>query len=120
MNRYGQMALDYQRTNRPAEFRTIRDPQGFFTAAGEEIAAAVGAMRDQIVGPRRAGETAEEFGRRSSQASVTAEELVLADHHLLTAPPGSETDDSTPDDPELVAYRRDLAAANDAILLLYE
>lgn len=120
MNRYGQMALDYQRTNRPAEFRTIRDPQRFFTAAGEEIATAIAAMRDQIVGPRRPGETAEAFSRRSSQASATAEELVLRDHHLLTASPESETDETTPDDPDLAAYRRDLAAANDAILLLYE
>lgn len=120
MNRYGQMALDYQRTNLPAEFRTIRDPERFFTVAGEEIAASIGAMRHQILGARWPGETAEEFSRRSSQASASAEELVLADHHLLTASPESETDDPTPDDPNLAAYRRDLAAANDAIQLLYE
>jgi hypothetical protein len=120
MNRYGQMALDYQRENLPAEFSTIPDPERFFTAVGEEIAVSVGAARDQILDHRRVGESAEEFRRRSSQASATAEELVLADHHLLTGESGSETEEPAVDDPELAAYQRDLAEANEAILRLYE
>jgi chromosome segregation ATPase len=120
MNRYGQMALEYQRENLPNEFSTIPDPEQFFTAAGEEIAASVGEVRDQIVGLRRAGESAEEFRHRSSQASATAAELVLADHHLLTAEPERRDEGPTPDDPELAAYQRDLAEANEAIAKLYE
>jgi hypothetical protein len=120
MNRYGQMALDYQRENLPAEFVTIPDSERFFTTAGEEIAASVGAVRDQILGLRQAGESAEEFRHRSSQASATAEELVLADHHLLTGESRSETEEPAADDPELAAYQRDLAEANEAILRLYE
>ena len=84
------------------------------------LTASVGAVRDQILGPRRVGESAEEFRRRSSQASATAEELVLADHHLLTGEPESETEEPAEDDPELAAYQRDLAEANAAILRLYE
>ena len=121
MHRDGQLAMEYQRTHHPTELAAIPDPERFFTTAGEEIAATVSTVREQLLGPRRAGETAEEFRRRSSQASATAEELVLADDHLLTATSSeAATDDPTEDDPDLAAYHRDLAAANDAIQHLYE
>lgn len=120
MNRYGQLAMEYQRTNLPTAFSAMRDPERFFTTAGEEIAATVSTVREQLVGPLRAGETAEEFRRRSSQASATAEELVLADHHLLTAAPEPVTAEPAVDDPDMAAYQRDLAAVNDAIQSLYE
>lgn len=118
MNRYGRMSLQYHRRYLPQGFAEIRDPERFFAAAGEEIEAEIGALRDEILGRQRPEESLEDYRLRSYQALRTAEELVLADHHLLTAQPevGEEVD--TTDDPDLAAYYRDLAEVNEAITKL--
>jgi hypothetical protein len=114
MNRYGQMALDHSRQHRPDAFSQIPDPAGFFDQAGNEIAAAVSRLRDEILGPPQAGETPEEYRRRSYQALATAEELTLADHPLFQPAPSGETEDWS-DDPDLARRYRDLAEINQAI-----
>jgi hypothetical protein len=83
MNRYGQVALDFNRRHRPVACSQIPDPEAFFAEAGETIAAQISAARDEILGPRRPGEDLEAYRRRSYQALATAEETVLADHHLF-------------------------------------
>lgn len=118
MNRYGRMTLEYYRHNLPTALAAVPDPDRFFTAAGEQIAASITEVSEQVAGQQRRGETAETYRRRSSQASAMAEELVLADHHLLTAPP--ELEETVSDDPELAAYYRDLDEVNAAIIRLYE
>lgn len=124
MNRYGQMALDYNRRFRPKAFAEVAEPERFFAAAGEEMQAAIGGLHDEILGRQRAGETPEEYRLRSYQALRTAEEVVLADHHLLTAAPESsdpESSDGDPDiDPELTAYYRTLLEIHETIPRLYE
>lgn len=119
MNRYGRMALDYNREYLPKAFAQIEDPEVFFAAAGEEIEAAIGEMSGQLLGERRPGESLEEYRLRSSRSARTAEELVLADHYLLTAE-AEQADPDTTDDPELADYYRDLAEVNAAIAKLYE
>jgi hypothetical protein len=120
MNRYGRMALEYNRTHLPQAFGEIADPERFFTEAGEEIEAAIGEVRDQILGARRPGESLDEYQLRSSHSLKAAEELVLADHYLLVAVPEANEDPEPEDDPELAAYYRDLAEVNEAIAKLYE
>ena len=100
MNRYGQMALDHNRKHRPDAYSQIPDPAGFFAETGEQIAAAVSQLRDEILGPPKAGETPEEYRLRSYQALATAEELTLADHPLFQPDPSVETEDWS-DDPDL-------------------
>lgn len=114
MNRYGQMALDHSRQHRPDAYSQIPDPAVFFDEAGEEIAAAVSRFRDEILGPPKAGETPEEYRRRSYQALATAEELTLADHPLFQPDPSGETEDWS-GDPDLARRYRDLAEINRAI-----
>lgn len=115
MNRYGQMALDHNRRHRPDAYSQIPDPEAFFAEAGEEIAAEVTRLRDEILGPTRPGESSEEFRLRSYQALATAEELTLANHHLFQPDPSSETEDDWSDDPDLDRRYRNLAEINQAI-----
>ena len=111
MNRFGQMALDHNRRHRPDACSQIPDPDRFFTQVGAEIAAEVTRLRDQILDQPRPGESLEAYRLRSYQALATAEELVLADHHLFQP----ETEEIDEDDPITDRYLRDLALINETI-----
>lgn len=112
MNRYGQMAFEHHSTFRPTEFAQIENPTVFFTEAGEEIQAAVTELRDQILAGQRPWEDLEDYRHRSSQALSEAEEVILADHHLLQPMTDDEDEDLTQvDDPILTSYYRALATA---------
>lgn len=114
MNRYGQMALDHNRKYRPDAYSEIANPDAFFAEAGEEIAAEVTRLRDEILGPMRADENPESYRLRSYQALATAEEITLADHPLLQPEQSDETEDWT-EDPDLARHYRNLAEINRAI-----
>lgn len=101
MNRYGQLALDFSRRYRPAACSQIPGPEAFFAEAGETIAAQISAARDEILGPPHPGEDLEAYRRRSYQALATAEETVLADHHLFQPEHPTPTNDATPDEEQL-------------------
>ena len=83
MNQYGQRALDHSRQHRPVAYSQIPDPETFFDAIGEEVAAEVTHLRDEMLGPIGTDETPEAYRLRSYQALAIAEELILADHHLF-------------------------------------
>src|SRR3546814_17477673 len=53
MNRYVQMALDHNRRHRPDAYSQIPNPAEFFAGTGEEIAAQVSRLRDEILGSPR-------------------------------------------------------------------
>jgi len=111
MNRYGQMVYEHHSTFRPTEFAQIENPTMFFTEAGEEIQAAVTELRDQILAGQRPWEDLDDYQRRSSQALNEAEEVILADHHLLQPMPDEDEDLTQVDDPILTSYYRALATA---------
>jgi len=111
-NRYGQIAHDHTRRHRPDAYSRIPNPDAFFAEAGQAIAAEVTRLRDQILGPPRPDEDPETYRLRSYQALATAEELALADHHLLQAGPEAETDEDLSDDPDLDLRYRTLAEIN--------
>lgn len=115
MNRYGQMALDHNRQHRPDTYSQIPDPDAFFAATGEAIAAEVSLLRDQILGPARPGESPEVYRIRGYQALATAEELTLADHHLFQPISTTGTDEGRNDDPDLDRRYQALAEINQAI-----
>jgi len=115
MNRYGQMALDHNRRHRLDAYSQIPDPEAFFAGAGEAIVAEVTRLRDEILGRMRPGGNPEDYRLRSYQALATAEELILADHHLFQPDPSGETADDWSDDPDLDRRYRTLDENNQAI-----
>ncbi|MEI2815866.1 MAG: hypothetical protein V9E99_05350 [Microthrixaceae bacterium] len=115
MNQYGQRALDHSRQHRPVAYSQIPDPETFFDAIGEEVAAEVTHLRDEMLGPIGTDETPEAYRLRSYQALAIAEELILADHHLFQADPGMEADEDWSDDPDLDRRYRTLAEINQTI-----
>lgn len=114
MNTYGRLVQDHSRRHRPRAYSQIPDPDRFFNEAGEEIQAEVTARRDEILGPPRPDENLEAYRLRSYQALTMAEELTLADHHLLHPEPETEPEDWA-DDPEMERHYRHLAEINQAI-----
>lgn len=114
MNYYGQIALDHTRNHRPGAYSQIPDPEEFFARVGEEIAATISQTRDQILGPPRPDEDLETYRLRSYQALATAQELVLADHHLFQ-PETTESEDGLDEDPDLASRYRLLDEINQAI-----
>jgi hypothetical protein len=73
----------------------------------------------QLVGDPEPGESLEDYQRRNSRSLRQAEEIVLADHYLLTATPEIDGEPDTTDDPALEDYYRDLDEVNTAIANLY-
>ena len=120
MNRYGQMALDFNRRYRPQALAEIEDPERLFDAAGEQIELEIAQVRDQILGAPRPGENPEAYRLRSYQALDAARELVTADHWLLLPEADSDQEPDLSDDPELAAYYRDLDLINETIIQLYD
>lgn len=114
MNHYGRLALDHNRRHRPRAFAQIPEPERFFQEVGEEIQAHVTARRDEILGPTRPDEDPETYRLRSYQALAAAEEMTLADHHLLQPAAGTDPDEWT-EDPDLERRYRQLAEINQAI-----
>lgn len=108
MNHYGRLAMSHTRNHRPRAFSQIQDLERHFGEVGERIQAAVTALRDQITGRQQPGETLLEYRRRAHQALWTAEETVLDDLAWLPAEPKAREET----DPDLAAYRRQLAVAS--------
>ena len=115
MNRYGQLAHDLSRNHRPVAYSQIPDPDRFFKMEGEKIARDVTNLRDELLGPPRIDEDLDHYRRRGHQALVTAEELVLADHHLFQPETTESTGEDWEDDPELESRYRLLAEINAVI-----
>ena len=109
MNHNGRLALEFSQQHRPTALAAIPNPDRFFARIGEEIAAEVTRLRDEILGPARGGEGPDALRTRSSQAQAAATEVVLSQHPLFqpeTTDP--ETEDWT-DDPDLDRYYQRLA-----------
>lgn len=110
MNRYGQMAYNHTRRHRPTVFASLSDPAAHFSRLGEEIAARISCLRDELLGKPRPGENPEDYRQRSYQARRQAEELVLAETVWL--PPEDKTG---PEDDQTLAYRSQLATIAEAM-----
>jgi hypothetical protein len=109
MNKYGEMAMTFSRRHRPLAFAELAQPDEFFTAMGEEIAAEVRTLTSEL--QHRSSGTA----MTEDQARLAAEEIVLADHWLLIPEPEAEDDLTQDDDPAVAQHYRDLAEINASI-----
>ena len=72
-------------------------------------------LRDQLLGQRRRDESLEDYRLRSYQALATAEEMTLAEHHLLQPDPTTGAEEDRSDDPDLDRQYETLARINQAI-----
>ncbi len=106
MNRYGQLAYDHTRRHRPRALASMTDPIQFFTQLGEEVAVQITQLRDELLGRSRAGESLEDYRRRSYQARQQAEEVVLEE--MVWLPP--EETEPPSEDEQVLAYRADLGS----------
>lgn len=112
MNHYGRLALEFSQQHRPTALAAIPDPDAYFARSGEEIAAEVTRLRDEILGPARRGEGPDALRIRSSQAQAAAAEVVLRQHPLFQPEEvDPETEDWT-EDPDLDRYYQRLADIN--------
>jgi hypothetical protein len=112
VNRYGQMALEFNLRHRPEAVSLIQAPDTFFAKEGETIAAEVTRLRDEILGQIRPGESPEAYRLRGYRALATAEELTFAHHHLFQPETDRGEDDTTND---LDRYSVNLSLVNQAV-----
>ncbi|QYG94377.1 hypothetical protein HC251_19355 [Iamia sp. SCSIO 61187] len=112
MNHYGRLALEFSQRHRPTALAAIPDPDLYFARIGEEIAAEVIRLRDEILGPPREGEGPEALRIRSSQAQAAAAEVVLSQHPLFQPEATDLESEDWADDPDLDRYYQGLADIN--------
>lgn len=112
MNHYGRLALEFGQQHRPTALAAIPDPDLYFARIGEEIAAEVTRLRDQILGPAREGERPDALRLRSSQAQAAATEVVLSQHPLFQPEATDPETEDWADDPDLDRYYQGLADIN--------
>ena len=77
MNRHGELARRHRERWLPEQYAALGDPDGFFTALGEEAARQVDVLAAQISGQGRPGEGYLERAGRLAAARARAEEVIL-------------------------------------------
>ena len=92
MNEHGATARDHWKKWLPSRYAAIEDPDAYFTALGEEVAAEIaglwGEMSTQAGNPP--GEDFLDRVGRLNAMKKQAEEIVLADRVLLPPEPGAD------------------------------
>ena len=88
MNRYGQIALDYWITYRPAQIAQMSDPQAWATQIGEQI-------KEQVISAQQDAPIPDEASylqivNAQKAAGKIAEEQALNELVYLTPEPGTE------------------------------
>jgi len=93
MNEYGSMARDHWRQWLPGRYAATGDPDAYFTALGEEVAAEIAGLWAQMSADAGSppGEDFTDRVGRLNAIRKQAEEIVLADRVLL--PPEHAGDD---------------------------
>ncbi|KAA2247016.1 TnpV protein [Solihabitans fulvus] len=105
MNRYGTMAQEHWARFLPARYSQIPDPTAFFTTLGREAEEAIADLADQMAGNDPPNESYLEKLGRLTAIGQQARERILAEVVLLPAEPGSELDETEPQDQPMAAER---------------
>jgi hypothetical protein len=94
MNEYGSMARDHWRRWLPGRHAAIEDPDAFFAALGEEVAAEIAGLWAEmsIDAGNPLGEDFLERVGRLNAIRKQAEEIILAGRVLLPPEAGAEDD----------------------------
>lgn len=93
MNEYGTIAREHWRQWLPVRYAAIEDPDPYFTALGEEVAAEIADLWAQM-SAQAGNPPGEDFMDRVGRLNAIrkqAEEIILADRVLLP-PEGAEDD----------------------------
>lgn len=87
MNRYAEMAQAHWSRWLPDRYAALEDPREFFSTLGEQAAARIEELTDQLAGPDSPGETYMGKVGRINNARTRAEEIVLTELILLRPEP---------------------------------
>jgi len=94
MNSYGRRAMEHWRRWLPSRYRSITDPEAFFSMLGQQAESQILDLAEQLEGPDLPGEGYLEKVGRLNMAKKQAEEWVLREVILLDPEPETaETDD---------------------------
>jgi tetratricopeptide (TPR) repeat protein len=85
MNRYGAMAQRYWQQWLPEQYASMTDPDGFFSALGEEVARQIDELADELAGTDRLGDGYLAQVGRLMAARAQAEEVVLREQRRAHA-----------------------------------
>lgn len=96
MNRYGAMAQRYWQQWLPEQYASMTDPDGFFSALGEEVARQIDELADELAGTDRLGDGYLAQVGRLMAARAQAEEVVLRERVLLAPEDAGEDEDDEP------------------------
>jgi hypothetical protein len=99
MNQYARQAQNHWRTFLPSRYRQIENPTAFFAALGKEAEQQIEEMTHRLAGPDLAGENYLQKTGRLTAAEQQAREIVLSELIFLPAEPGSEMDETDPEQP---------------------
>lgn len=94
MNTYGQQAMTHWQRWLPQRYAAISDPETFFAELGEQAAAQIVELADQLAGTDPPGETYLDKLGRLNAARHAAQEMVVREL-ILPAPDPDETSPET-------------------------
>jgi len=89
MNSYGRRAMEHWRRWLPARYRSIQDPEAFFSMLGQQAESQILDLAEQLEGPDLPGEGYLEKVGRLNMAKKQAEEWVLREVILLDPEPAT-------------------------------
>lgn len=96
MNQYGTLAAEHWRTFLPNRYRQISDPEIFFQTLGQQVEEEIAELTQTLAGQDPAGEGYLDKVGRLNAAAQQAREKVLAERVLLPAEPGTDKDETEP------------------------
>lgn len=97
-NRYGAMAQQHWAQFLPNRYQAIENPDSFFSRLGQEVADEIEETAQQLAGTDQPDEGYLGKLGRLNAARSQAQEKVLAERVLLPAEPGSERDETPPEE----------------------
>ena len=92
MNRYGAMARSHWARWLPQRYATIKDPDSFFSALGQETARQIDELTTELAGDDQPGEGYLAKAGRLTAARSQAEEIILPQQVLLAPEPEPSED----------------------------
>lgn len=105
MNRYGAMARSHWARWLPQRYATIKDPDSFFLALGQETARQVDELSTELAGDDQPGDSYLAKAGRLTAARSQAEEIILPQQVLLAPEPETSEDPEENDLPSASAGR---------------
>jgi hypothetical protein len=114
MNSYGRQAMEHWRRWLPARYRSITDPETFFSMLGQQAESQILDLAEQLEGPDLPGEGYPEKVGRLNMAKKQAQEWVLREVILLDPEPQTAGADEADENSQDLFWRLQNEAAREA------